>query len=479
MTTWPISSALIPLRRASLLGLAMWALAPSLSAADESSGVAVAPPAADIDLPLPDELRPQVDFWKRVYSEITTQQGFVHDSRRMLVYETVAIPQHLGRRGTQRFVKTRVSKIATALETLAHGKRDNLNSEETQVLSLWPVDVDDATLMQAAENVRFQTGQKEKFAAGLLRSRTWMPYIERTFAHYGLPKELAALPHVESSFNIHAYSKARAAGIWQFLPTTARRFMHLDSVVDERYDPIRSTEAAARLLKENFRTVGSWPLAITAYNHGAEGMRRAVLATGSADIAAIVANYRTRRFGFASRNFYTELLAAWDVSQHAEQYFGVLDPHTLTEFDTVTTDSYYRASVVAQAMGVDLKVLRAHNPALRPAVWNNSRMIPAGFALRVPHDPTSDINSATLAARLASIPAAERFAVAAVTRPLRSTRRNRAVAHNTAAESRLKASLSVVPAAWAGINNTGAGAALPWTAPLMSRVPRNFTILGN
>ena len=90
----------------------------------------------------------------------------------------------------------------------------------------------------------------------------------------GLPTELAALPHVESSFNTYAYSKVGAAGMWQFMRGTGRRFLRIDAAVDERLDPYRSTEAAASFLEQNYIVLGSWPLALTAYNHGAGGMKR-------------------------------------------------------------------------------------------------------------------------------------------------------------------------------------------------------------
>ena len=85
----------------------------------------------------------------------------------------------------------------------------------------------------------------------------------------GVPRELVALPHVESSFNPRAYSHVGAAGLWQFMRSTGRRYMRVDDVVDERMDPHKASVAAARLLGFNYRQIDSWPLAITAYNHGA------------------------------------------------------------------------------------------------------------------------------------------------------------------------------------------------------------------
>ena len=132
------------------------------------------------------------------------------------------------------------------------------------------------------------------------------------------------LPHVESSFNPAAYSKVGAAGLWQFMRSTGRRYMRIDNSVDERLDPFRSTEAAAQLLSYNYRLLGTWPLALTAYNHGAAGMRRAKEAMGTDDIVKIVRQHKSPSFGFASRNFYVSFLAALEIDSHPDKYFSDL-----------------------------------------------------------------------------------------------------------------------------------------------------------
>ena len=124
--------------------------------------------------------------------------------------------------------------------------------------------------------MRFQQGLADRFHAGLVRSGQWRDHIQKSLRAAGVPEELAALPHVESSFDPNARSFVGAAGLWQFTGDTGRRFMQIDQAVDERRDPYESSDAAARLLKYNYSMLNTWPLAITAYNHGTAGMRRAV-----------------------------------------------------------------------------------------------------------------------------------------------------------------------------------------------------------
>ena len=175
---------------------------------------------------------------------------------------------------------------------------------------LWATDTAPARFAEAADDVRFQLGQSDRFRAGLMRAGAWEAHIAEVLANLGLPAQIAALPHVESSFDPSAYSKVGAAGLWQFMRSTGRRFLRIDNAVDERMDPFRETEAAAQLLNYNYRLLGSWPLAITAYNHGAEGMLRAREQLGTDDIVRIVREYHSPTFGFASRNFYVSFLAA-------------------------------------------------------------------------------------------------------------------------------------------------------------------------
>jgi membrane-bound lytic murein transglycosylase D len=168
-------------------------------------------------------------------------------------------------------------------------------------------------LIGAAWNIRVQQGLREKVEEGILRARPLMSQILAILRRHKVPEELAALPMVESSFNPHARSKAGAVGLWQLLRSTGSRYLNVSRHSDDRRDPIRATEAAARLLRQNYQALGSWPLAVIAYNHGRVGVVAAREAVGSDAVEDIIAGYNGRRFGFASRNFYPEFLAALEI----------------------------------------------------------------------------------------------------------------------------------------------------------------------
>lgn len=165
-------------------------------------------------------------------------------------------------------------------------------------------------LVKGKRRLRTQRGLKDVFEKAIVRAIEYLPAMEQIFTAHGLPKELTRLPFVESMFNFEARSKVGASGIWQFMPATGRRYLNITPFIDERNSPLKATLAAAQLLKRNYQALGSWPLAITAYNHGLNGIRRAVRRTKSNRLTHLIKNYRSSTFGFASKNFYAEFLAA-------------------------------------------------------------------------------------------------------------------------------------------------------------------------
>jgi peptidoglycan lytic transglycosylase D len=379
-------------RRTGVLALALWA-GVSLAAA-----VYAAPGEP---FPEPPALTPAVSFWVRVYTEATTDGGFLHDARLLdVVYEHIRFDGETSPRARERIVDAYKSRYREVLEWLAGGGEPR-DEHERQIVRLFTAALGHSPtggdFRDAKDELRFQLGQRDKFRDGLVRSGAYEQDMRAVFREQGMPEDLALLPHVESSFNVRAYSKYGAAGIWQFMRGTGRRFMKVDYVIDERLDPITSTRAAARLLRENYSILGSWPLALTAYNHGAGGMARAVKRLGTDRIDTIIANYDGRTFGFASRNFYAQFLAARKVIRSYESYFGPVRRDGPHRVDVVTLPFYADIRDLHAKLGVSPEQIADLNPALRPPVFRSGKRIPRGYALRLPAGSTSGNASAWVA----------------------------------------------------------------------------------
>jgi membrane-bound lytic murein transglycosylase D len=345
---------------------------------------AAEPPATADPMVHPPELARDIAFWTRVYTEISTNEGFLHDENDLgIVYRTLKFNSDVTPRERRDAVDEQREKLVTMLKHLASGTAD-LSDDELRITQMFGNGASPDRFREAAQHVRFQLGQADRFREGLERSGAWEQQIAAVFANAGLPTELAALPHVESSFDPAAYSKVGAAGLWQFMPGTGRRFLRVNDAVDERLDPYRATEAAAQLMEFNYRLLGSWPLAVTAYNHGAEGMRRARDSMGTSDIATIARNYHSPSFGFASRNFYVSFLAALEIDRNPDKYFGNLSRHVPLRTAEVEMPSYVPLAALQRALKIDRAQLAALNPALRPTVWEGRRLVPMGYRLRLP-----------------------------------------------------------------------------------------------
>lgn len=376
--------------------------------------------AAEPGIVQPAELEPDVRFWMRVYSEVSTNEGFIHDQHRLsVVYETVHFAANLPPKQREAQVEAAREHYRQILRHLASGAAPQ-DDDERRVQGLW-AEASATQLLGAADDVRFQLGQSDRFRAGLERAGIWEEHIARSLAAQGLPPEIAVLPHVESSFQPQAMSKAGAAGMWQFIRSTGRRFLRIDKAVDERLDPYLETDAAAQLLAYNYRVLGSWPLAITAYNHGAEGMRRARDQLGTDDIVKIVRNYHSPSFGFASRNYYASFLAALRLDHDPEKYFGAMQRRPAAPTQELALPAAARIDVLQHLLSIDAAQLRELNPALRPPVWNLQRPAPRGYHLRLPA-AGKQWTAQLLATGLAAV--AEPLVLAsAVTRPERRPER--------------------------------------------------------
>jgi len=264
-------------------------------------------------------LEKRVDFWKKVYTQYGEDDVIIHDRVQVnLIYDVA----------TESDESSRIAAVERALDEIRNNldTPEDLNPAAKQIrdaIASYGLPVSASVLQELRDNVHTQLGIKERFRRGIIRSGRYVAGFQEILTKQGLPEELALLPLVESSFENRSFSKAGAAGIWQFTRSTGRLYLRVNRKLDDRLDPMKSTQAAARLLNDNYKALGSWPLAITAYNHGRAGMLRAQNEVGS-EITSIINEYRGPLFGYASMNFYSEFLAAVEVYQNYEQYFGQL-----------------------------------------------------------------------------------------------------------------------------------------------------------
>ncbi|MBY0279663.1 transglycosylase SLT domain-containing protein [Candidatus Binatia bacterium] len=357
---------------------------------------ATAARAEDDPFPRPRVLQPAIAFWRDIFAKYSEHQVVVHDDWYLgKVYEVLdfrswvedgqplTMPQINEKKRQVEEAEARVRDILLRLDANG-GSADGLGPDEHKVAKMF-ADVDgDDKFRLAADRIRTQAGLRERFALGIARQRPYLARMERIFGEEGMPPQLARLPLIESCFDVNAYSKVGAAGVWQFMPSTGRQYMMVNDAVDERKDPLRATRAAARHLMADYDALGEWPLAITAYNHGRGGVARGTDEVSSVDIGDVVMGYRGKAFGFASRNFYAEFLAALDVSSRADELFGDLPRMPSVEGEEVELPHPMGIHQAASLAGVGREDLIVANPALLSSVTDGRAYMPRGYRLRIP-----------------------------------------------------------------------------------------------
>ena len=306
-------------------------------------------PGTEDPFPLLPGLESTVEFWKKIFTEY---------SRSQLVY----------------FDPFDMSRIYEVVDVGEDGRTDDyINGERQRIAAVNGVDI---------ERIKAQRGIKERTAAGLKRSGRHIAQMQQIFRDRGLPVELTYLPVVESSYDINAQSNVGALGMWQFMRATGRQYMRVDRSIDERRDPIESTRAAALFLQQAYDTLGSWPLAITAYNFGPGGMTRAVTAIESDNLVELISQYNHPYWGFAPKNFYAEFLAAVEIGKNVNQYFPELQLDSPVAIKEIELKNSVSVAALAKSTGLTRDQLLGWNPALS----TQTRSVPAGYRVKVPVD---------------------------------------------------------------------------------------------
>jgi membrane-bound lytic murein transglycosylase D len=177
------------------------------------------------------------------------------------------------------------------------------------------------------------------------------------------------------------------------MENTGRKFLTVNSVVDERKSVFKSTEAAARLMKENYMILGrSWPFALTAWNHGPGGVRKASQAARSKDFATVIERYQSRRFDFASTNFFPCFLAAL----YAERYSDRLFPDVIRmEQALVKPVKIPRPTLVTEIIkvaGLSMEEFISINPEFEKIALRKGKL-PRGYFIHVPSDARSAVEA--------------------------------------------------------------------------------------
>jgi membrane-bound lytic murein transglycosylase D len=192
--------------------------------------------------------------------------------------------------------------------------------------------------------------------------------------------------------------------------------MTIDYMFDDRRDAIISSWGAAQYLRANFDMLQTWPLAITGYNSGPNGMRRAVERLGTRDIGTILERHESPTFRFASRNFYACFLAVLQIMEDPAKYLGRINYHPRWQATSVELPAAIRPAALIGALGITEREFKRLNPAFRPVVFNQQMVIPAGRNINIPHTRDGEealaalrnVPAVTVAARTQQRPPAAR-----------------------------------------------------------------------
>jgi membrane-bound lytic murein transglycosylase D len=352
--------------------------------------------------PVPKDLSGHVLFWEKIFLHHPNHVVFIHDADEPhLIVDTIdfevwrkhynlkILPNQATREHVIQSYLKRYQLAISNLQELGQegGKRGPM---EKRIMAVYRKSFKGQHRLKKREiTLRVQTGLSESFFKAAERAQDYLPFMEKEFAKLGVPKKLTRLPFIESMFNVNALSSVGASGVWQIMEETGRHYqLIINKVVDERLSPFKATKAAARLLKDNYKILGSWPLAITAYNHGSRGLQKASELLQTKDLGKIVRHYKSPSFQFASKNFYAEFLAAaraYDkliFSKKLKRRASQFQPHAIQIPGSVSLQD------ILQTKLFDHETLKLYNPCLKDIMFKNPRIsfLPHKYFLFIPTD---------------------------------------------------------------------------------------------
>ncbi|MBU6282174.1 transglycosylase SLT domain-containing protein [bacterium] len=330
----------------------------------------------------PGRLEDRVRFWVDVFTRYSVQQAIVQDrDRPWVVFAVVPIerPSRLELARVRAEYEDLAARVHRALDRPGSPAAKTLVGEGGEAWRRLLPPVGPEAFAEARHRLEVRPGQREIFLDSLSRSRPFLGAMMGLVRAAGLPEEIAFLPHVESSFNADARSNVGAVGIWQLMPETARRTLRVGGGIDERRDPVRSTHAATRYFRDAFEALGSWPLAVTSYNYGVNGMRRAVEALGTTDLVDLIERHDSPAFGYSAKNFFAQFLAAVHVARHEAFYFP---PRARTQIASARTSAAFADGARCRGPGGEPSAL--FDLPTAPAIALGDANLPAALATPAP-----------------------------------------------------------------------------------------------
>ena len=380
------------------------------SSARAATPAAAAAPVGAAVFEKPTAIVSNVAFWKKVYAEWRLDDIALHDEDDLgMVYRVVRVPKRgqkdaQGRSRAEAVTQAReeVELALKGLEAKKPKNADELTGLEKEIFTSL-AGVDRADKYTRLAKIRGQNGLYERFIQGYANSGLYDRFITDELERNGLPKELIGVAFVESLFFTGAKSKVGAAGVWQFMSYTGKEYMQLNPVVDERWDPILATEAAAKYLKQAKKELGTWPLAVTSYNYGRSGMKQLSKAAGTTDFNTILAVSKNKRFGFAGRNYYASVLAILEILDEKDTRLAGVSKRASWEYDVVRVPFPVFATQLINSGHLDQATFEWLNPALSDEAARGRLPLPHGMSLRVPKD-----QGAPILAHLQGLPSADK-----------------------------------------------------------------------
>ncbi len=215
-------------------------------------------------------------------------------------------------------------------------------------------------------------------------SNYYMPIFEEIFDQYNLPTELKAMAIIESALNPKAVSRVKAKGMWQFMYSTALRYnLHINSYVDERFDPIASGHAAAKYLRDAYLIFGDWALAIASYNCGAGNVNKAIRRSGGAKDFWEIYNYLPRE----TRGYLPSFIAAlYSINYYKEHQLTPKPAPMPIHLDTLKINRMLHFEQISHFTGLSIEELRNLNPQYLHDIIPG---VEREYLLRIPYNYTN------------------------------------------------------------------------------------------